>query len=179
MSQRVLANHMRQCKEHHAQHTILPSVNKDGKPAVMQFTNIHHQLRTPFTIYADIESVLAPVQNARPDPSTSSVTTTHHHVACSASYVIVSWDGRFYRDPVLIRASAPDDDVIDEFLTRMQHDVAELKAGLEKEAPMDQMTSGQRAYFNSHDALCHICTKTFKPSEKRVRDHCHVTRSYR
>ena len=178
-SQRVLANHTQQCKEHHAQRTILPSVDKDGKPAVMKYANIHRQLRAPFAIYADFESVLTPVQNVHPDPTTSSTTTIQNHVACSASYVIVSWDGRFYRDPVLIRARTPDDDVVGEFITRMQNDVAELKAGMEKETPMEQLTAGERAYFHSRDALCHICSKSFGSAEKRVRDHCHVTGSYR
>ena len=80
---------------------------------------------------------------------------------------------------MLIRARTPDDDVVGEFLTRMQNDVAELKAGMEKETPMEQLTAEERAYFHSRDALCHICSKSFDSAEKRVRDHCHMTGSYR
>jgi hypothetical protein len=158
---------------------VLPSVTEDGNPATMKFSNIHHQLRAPFTIYADFESVLAPVSSAHPSPSTSSTTPTQQHVVCSASYVIVSWDGRFFRKPVLIRASAPNDDVVGEFLTRMQTDVDALKVALKKEAPMENLMSEQQLYLQSANAVCHICSKSFVQEEKRVRDHCHVTGTYR
>ena len=178
-SQRVLANHSRQCKEHHAQRTVLPSVDKDGQPQVMKFTKTEYQLPTPFTVYADFESVLAPISTASPNPVTSSTTPTQHHRACSASYVIVGVDGRFYREPVLIRATSSDDDVVDQFLTRLQSDVAELKKCLANETPMSPLTLDQQTEFHALDAVCHICSNSFQLEDVRHRDHCHLTGKFR
>ena len=152
-------------------------VDEHGKPEMMKFTKTEFQLPVPFTVYADFESVLAPIQGPHPNPAKSSTTPTQHHRACSASYVIVGVDGRFYREPVLIRATSLDEDVVDQFLTRLQADVAELKKGMRNATPMESFTPEQWRQFYTEP--CHICGNAFTSGEKRHRDHCHLTGVFR
>ena len=73
--------------------------------------NAQHQLPVPFCIYADLESVLAPIYTTTPNPSASSTTPIEKCVVCGAAYKIVSVDDRYYHHTVVLRG----ENVMDEF----------------------------------------------------------------
>ena len=57
-SEEVLKNHMERCKLHEAQRIKLQEAdNKNGRDKV-RFKKAEYQLRLPFVIYADFESLL-------------------------------------------------------------------------------------------------------------------------
>ena len=101
------------------------------------------QLEAAFAVYADFECVLIPIHTAIPDPAKSSTTPLQEHRVCSASYYIACRDDRFYRDPVLIRATTPDDDVVATFRTRLQADVHDLKRIMRVETTMKSLITEQ------------------------------------
>ena len=73
-SEEVLKNHLERCKLHEGQKIKLPKAdNKNGRDKV-QFTKTEYQLRVPFVIYADFESVL-PKQDLCESLSLKSFTT--------------------------------------------------------------------------------------------------------
>ena len=54
----------------------------------------------------------------------------------------------------------------------------EIRNILKKKIPMKQLTQHQEEDFNNAEK-CHICERSFKSNEKRVKDHDHLTGEYR
>ena len=170
----VLQRHQLSCSQHHAQRIEMPKPDEEGNPPTIKFKNIEHQLPAPFTIYADLECILQPYDTASPNPSTSSTTPRNKHIACGAAYYIVSTDKRFHREPTVLRG----ENVMSEFIERLISDVAQLKKYLKNIVKMTPLTAEQRTEFDSA-TTCHICSRVFMESDRRVRDHDHITGAYR
>ena len=170
----VLQRHQLSCSQHHAQRIEMPKADKNGNPPTMRFKNIEHQLPAPFTIYADLECILQPYDTASPTPSSSSTTPLQKHVACGAAYHIVSTDKRFHRKPTVLRG----ENVMTEFVERLLSDVAQLKKYLRNIIKMTPLSAEQRDEFYT-STECHICRQVFKETDRRVRDHDHITGAYR
>lgn len=72
-SNRVLKKHIEYCSIHGAQHTTLPTKDKDD---FLKFSDYAKKLPVPFTIYADFERIVEKPQ----DDVTSSSTDEHQNV---------------------------------------------------------------------------------------------------
>ena len=88
----LLQEHEPHCCQHGAQHIELP--NEDN--ASLYFKDYHKQLKVPFVIYADFESVTAKIDSATPYPTKSSTEKYQHHLPCGFSRSLpshrkVSW----------------------------------------------------------------------------------------
>jgi len=59
--------------------TILPTPDNN----ILKFLNYNKQMRVPFIIYADFESVLKPISTCSPNPADSYIKTIHQHLAHS------------------------------------------------------------------------------------------------
>ncbi|KAG7196406.1 hypothetical protein KM043_000043 [Ampulex compressa] len=135
------------------------------KNKILQFQNHDRSELVPFVIYADLESVLKPMEDER---------IIQEHVAYSIGfYVKCSFDEsrsiyKSYRKMV-------DDDLSPaEWLVKQ---LQALSADLEeryKNAKEMRLTDYE-AYSFFVAKTCHICRKTFKDSDRKVRDHCHLT----
>ena len=89
---------MGRCKLHGAQRIKLPEAdNKKGREKV-KFTKTEYQLRLPFVINADFESVLRKQDSCEPSTSKSFTTQYQQHVPGSCIYVKCS-DGRYFEVP--------------------------------------------------------------------------------
>ncbi|CAB4015283.1 Gastrula zinc finger [Paramuricea clavata] len=82
----LLQEHEPHCCQHGAQRIELP--NEDN--ASLYFKDYHKQLKVPFVIYADFESVTAKIDSVSPNPTKSSTEKYQHHQPCGFSYVVVS-----------------------------------------------------------------------------------------
>jgi hypothetical protein len=71
----LLQEHEPHCCQQGAQRIELP--NEDN--ASLYFKDYHKQLKVPFVIYADFESVTAKIVSAAPDPTKSSTEKYQHH----------------------------------------------------------------------------------------------------
>ena len=79
-SEEVLKNHLEKCKLHGAQRIKFPEPDdKKGRDKV-KFTKTEYQLRLPFLIYADFESVLRKQNSCDPSSAKSFSTQCQHHV---------------------------------------------------------------------------------------------------
>ena len=65
---------------------------------ILQFTNYQKQMKAPFVIYADSESILEKIPTCIPEPGESSTTQTEIHKPCGFSFVAVRSDGEVVKD---------------------------------------------------------------------------------
>ena len=79
-SEEVLKNHLERCKLHAAQRIKLPEADDKKGHDKIKFTKTEYQLRLPFAIYADFESVFHKQDSCEPSSSKSFTTKYQHHV---------------------------------------------------------------------------------------------------
>ena len=60
----------------------------------IRFENHHKQLKAPYIIYADFESIIPKIEGPALDPTKSGTQQTAHHEACGFSYMVVRSDGQ-------------------------------------------------------------------------------------
>ena len=59
----------------------------------LAFQNHHKQLPSPFTIYADFETLTIKIESSELNPMKSNTRKTQQHEACSDCYIVVQCDG--------------------------------------------------------------------------------------
>jgi hypothetical protein len=91
--------------QHGVQRIELPSEDN----ASFYFKDYHKQLKVPFAICADFESITAKIDSDSPKTSTKKY---QHHHPCGFSYVIISEVEQYSRLPVVYRG----EDAVDKFL---------------------------------------------------------------
>ena len=149
------------CKANKAVRIEMPS----WKPYV-EYSNGQYQLKVPFMMYADFESLLV-----KPPEGEEGVVNAREPLGwCVKSEFVhgeVSNPIKLYRGK----------DCIEKFC---QHIVCEAKRLYNSfpEVPMIPMTKKQRRQ-HSRARVCHIWLNQFKPNDMKVRDHCHYTDEYR
>lgn len=164
-------------------YTKLPSTdlitNRLGKNVpqnILKFDNHHKQLKVPFVIYADFETILKPLDVVQPNPEkTFTVTTCEHHPHSFAYFIKCSYDDALSKFEIY-----RGENTIDVFMERLERDVQNLYHDhLKHVVPMKNMTAAEiQNYENS--ISCHICDLPFDgDADSKVRDHCHLTGKYR
>ena len=163
----LLQDHEPHCSLHGPQRMELP----DEENASLYFKDCHKQLKVPFTIYADFESLTAKTDSAQPNPEKSSTEKYQHHQPCGFSYIVISDNEKYSKPPVVYRA----EDAVDKFLECLQEEQKYIQEKLDFIEPMRIERAEEQAF---QDAVkCHICG--FELGADRVRDHCHLTGNYR
>ena len=105
----MLRDHEPHCSQHGAQRIELPS--KDN--ASLYFKDYHKQLKVPFVICADFESITAKIDSVSPNPTKSCTEKYQQYQPCEFSYyIVVSETERYSKLPVVY----PGDDAVDTFL---------------------------------------------------------------
>ena len=75
-------------------------INMPKKGSVLKFKNYRNSEMVPFVIYADIESLLEPIQSCEPNPGSSYTEKFQKHKPISFSYYIKCfYDNLFSREP--------------------------------------------------------------------------------
>ena len=108
------------CSKYGAQKVKLPA-EEDKSMYFKNFTLCH---RVPYTVYADFESFVVPIQKTTGNQSEN----VAHHVPASFCYLIVDWTGKAVNEPVLYRGKH----VIDTFLSMLLADVEGLDTNFNK-----------------------------------------------
>ena len=137
--EQLLEDHKPLCSQHGPQRIELP--NEDDM--FLQFKDFQKQLRVPFVIYADFESLTAKIQSASPDPSKSSTEKFQKHRACGFAYVIVSPKPEYCKPPVVYRGA----DAVDKFLEALQQEEERIHTLVKEIVPM-QLTLPKNKNFN-------------------------------
>ena len=165
-----LENHKEYCGEKESVKINMPPPN-----TFIKFKNFHYSERAPFTIYADFESLLKPLDNCKPDPNKSYTHKYNKHEPVSFVYYIKSFNENVYKSTLrsYIKENEEDPDVIDVFINWLEDDV-KIISELGNE-PM-KITPEEQEQFNQA-TNCWICGKLLNID--RIRDHCHFTGRYR
>ncbi|DAC81320.1 PolB [Mayetiola barley midge adintovirus] len=135
------------------------------------FTEKKKQLKIPFIVYADIESILK-----KPDgkfPKTETTSAYQQHEAFSIGYYFkCGYDEsesyyKSFRGPNCIEWFAEELCTIRDIVEPILKTVVPLT-----------MTDEDEVFFIISDD-CHICGEDYTDEDVRVRDHCHLTGKYR
>ncbi len=155
-----LKDHEENCFAFAAQRTEFP------EDPVVKFKNIQNQVKAPFTIYADFESILK---------HSSDGNKYQEHIACSYAYHIASsipgveFESRLYVG----------EDAVDHFLNSLQDDLNKFIMPL-IERDVDMIWDDDAKEKFELETHCHVCKKELnRLAEPIVRDHCHFTGKFR
>ena len=145
----------------------------------LKFHNSRHQLKVPFIIYADFESLLLPED--APIPHANQVkrrrtTLIDRHVPCAAGIYVVSANAILFPPTY---ESFTGENVVQWFLNRL-FDISENIKTILSDPKRLVMTQADWATFNA-SSFCWICKEAFdlRKPETKVRDHDHLTGQFR
>ena len=157
-SERVLNDHLFYCRGVKGRPARV-EMPKKGENALF-FENYQNQMKKPWVIYADFESIVEKIHGCTPDPGQSSTTETSVHKPCGFCMLAVRSDGET-KGPYLYRG----EDTVRAFLYYLQLLESEIREELLNKAKL-KMTRADWADFNSARD-CHICSKPLIKENER------------
>ncbi|XP_044005508.1 uncharacterized protein LOC122850422 [Aphidius gifuensis] len=141
-----------------------------GCMKILQLTDLD-ELRVPFVVYADLESILEKVTDTSNDLIKKKF--QQKHIPSSiAYYTKCSYDEKL--STFKLERSK---NCIEWFINELQELAHNVDNILDDIKPMN-LTFDEELEFSA-STKCHICTKKFTPEDIKVRDHCHFTGAYR
>jgi hypothetical protein len=175
-SAELLVKHGTDCSLFGIQRVTLP---KHGE--VVEFKNYQKQLKAPFVIYADFESLLEQTAEAVGPYDTRNAYTKKYqkHTPNSFCLYTACINPELNYGPIAYRGV----DCMERFVIELRNEMARIKNFVKNPAPMIITAEQEQEFRNATN--CHICEKPLpercpeKTSNYRVRDHCHVTGNYR
>ena len=164
--QEALDKHKEYGNEYEAVRIELPK-----KGTMLEFKNYHRSEKVPFTIYADFECYIKPMQSCEPNPESSYTKQYQKHEPSSFCYYIKCFDDEIY-GPELV--SYMGEDAAQKFVEMLERDIREITS-----IPEKKMIFGkeEKERFDK-ETKCWICNGEFD-GDVKIRDHCHFTGSYR
>ena len=113
-----LNKHLEFCSNHEAVKIEMPK-----KDSILKFKNYYNSEKVPFMIYADMESLLNPIQSCEPNPQSSYTKKYQKHQPISYSYYIKCFDDNvFTREPRTYTGL----DAMQKFVESLEKDVKEI-----------------------------------------------------
>ncbi|XP_074034146.1 uncharacterized protein [Leptinotarsa decemlineata] len=112
---------------------------------ILKFENFEKQLKVPFVVYADFESILKPVHTNEPNPAHSFTNETYFHEPYAFSYILkCSFDDSISKF-VLYRGA----DAAKVFVSNLEADVTNIyHKYLKNVVPMSPLTAEEENDFN-------------------------------
>lgn len=159
-----LITHSEECKNGNETRIDMP----DATNKWLSFKNFHHQLECPFIIYADIESLLKPV-----DEKIHSKQSYQKHIAFSIGYYF----NFIYDSTQCFYASHTGKDCITWFVQEINR-ISKLVDKFTSVIVPIRMTRDDEQNFEK-STNCFICNKKFLSHEVKVKDHSHFTGIFR
>lgn len=148
---------------------VVPQAPKEDQKWV-DFKDFKNKEKAPFVIYADTECLLVPVE----DDSAKNTQNLQTHVPYSVGYYVKC----SYDDTLSFYKSYTGSDCMQWFVKELQDFAENVETVFLCDLPMNELTPEEMESFYS-STVCHICEKPFTEDDKRVRDHSHLTGSYR
>ena len=147
---------------------------------VVKFKNFKNQLQVPFVIYADIESILKPVDSIKEDVKTQ-IYQNHQvsHIGCK----LVSEFPEILNDEYKEFSGVSCMNEFLDYIFNKKNEILELTNNKNQKVMI--MTDEDKKSYNAA-TKCHICEGVIKYSTRdnqrytnKVRDHCHLTGKFR
>ena len=141
---------------------------------ILKFTDFQKQMKCPFVIYCDFETLNRDVSTCKPNPNKSSNTTTKHLDVSSYGYKRVCTVPHFTKETFIYRGP----DASRHFIQSLIKEAEEIQEILKHIEPL-QMTEDDELDF-ANATHCFICAKPFEKNESnKVIDHDHLSGLYR
>ena len=149
---------------------ILPDENRN----VLRFDSYHKQLKVPYVIYADFETITTKIEGPQINPEQSGTRKTREQEPCGFFYVVVRIDGQT-KSPVSYRG----ENVVEEFFRRTGEEESAIKEELRHPQIKEMKRKDWQAYNRAQD--CHVCGQELDKElgNCRVKDHCHIKGKFR
>ena len=125
------------------------------RKGMFKFTKTECQLRLPFVIYADFETIFKPEPRQNNNKARTKIS---RHAGRSFFTYIVSGDNRFYRAPYTYSGA----DAAETFVDHIIGEVIEFRSILKRVGSMKSLSLAQKQEY-IHARKCHICKKEFNP----------------
>ena len=159
-----LKAHMKYCNTNECILTKMPE-----KGSTTKFKNHWKSEKVPFIIYADMESILKPIEKCDSDPEKKYTQKYQKHEPVSFSYYIKY----SYNDKTFEPRSYRGVNAMEKFVEMLEEDAKTLA-----NIPSANMIFDKKeARMFSKATECWICRGEL--GEDKVRDHCHYTGKYR
>lgn len=137
----------------------------------LKFTDISKQLKVPFVVYADFESILERHYGCQPDPNKSSTIKLAKHVPSGFTYKVVGVSPETTENHVTYRG----EDAVEKFMDHMVKLKEKLVSILRNPKPMNLSDQESESFLKA----THCCICKDQLGNDTVRDHCHVTGKFR
>ena len=157
-SERVLKDHLFYCRGVKGR-PVITEMPKEGDNTLF-FENYQNQMKKPWVIYADFESIVEKIHGCSPDPGQSSTTETSVHKPSGFCMLGVRSDGRT-KSPYLYRG----EDAVQGFLHYLQLMESEIREKLRDKAPLNMTRADWVDFKRARD--CHICSKPLVKENER------------
>ena len=157
-----MKNHLERCKLHGAQRIKFPEADDKKGHEKVKLTKTEYQLRLPFAIYVDLESVLRKEDWCESSSSKSFTTQYQQHIPCGSYIYMKCSDGKSFEPPQVNIG----DDPPEKFLEQILVAATICRQHLASNIPMKRLTQEHcREYNNATNCL--ICAKPFKSTDKK------------
>lgn len=143
------------------------------KTKMLSFKNHRNQLKVPYIIYADIETLLKKPEQKYCESQTT--TAYQQHEVYSIGY--------YYKleprtlNPKVVYKSKRGPNCIEWFVKEMIEIAREVDTLLHQQKPMLFTPDDQNKHESAQE--CYICERPFNENETKDRDHCHFSGCYR
>jgi len=165
-TQDLLDKHEPICGRHRPQKIKLP----DDDHNILSYTDVSKQLKVPFVIYADFESLIVDTDEPKPDNNISFTHKSQHHQPCGFSYTVVSTIDNYCKEPFVYRG----EDAVNKFLTCLFEEEKQIIDIVNNIVPMEISEEEEEEFQNA--VYCHLCNNEL--GSDRVRNHNHLSGKY-
>ena len=155
-------------------------INMPKKGSLLKFTNYRNSEMVPFVIYADMESLLEPIQSCEPNQAKSYTEKFQKHKPISFSYYIKCFDDNlFSREPRTYTGL----DAPQKFVESLEKDIKEIAnipelGRIYKKGDLERYKAATQCWICKGEFNDKPNEKGYKPN-KKVWDHCHFTGRFR
>ena len=171
-SERVLTKHKEVCIEINGEQAIkMPNLGSK-----IEFKNYNKQMQAPFVIYADFEAITEPIRGCNQSNQQSFTEAYQKHTDCGYGYKVVCCYDDKYSKPIKYYRG---EKAVYKFMEAMLAEVKYCRQTIKYKFNKPLVMSPEDEDKFQKATSCHICGKKYKKTDKRVRDHCHVTGEFR
>ena len=157
--------HYKYCIDHEAVKISMPT----EKDKWLQYHDGQKQLKVPFIMYADFESILMPINDSQ---DTNKI---NEHIPCGFG-VYSKFAYGDIQDPLKIYRGK---DCVEKFINHIEKEAKRLYEIFPQQPMIPLAEDEQREHYEATE--CHICLRPFDDpkNNRKVKDHCHYTGKYR
>ena len=154
-STEVRDKHFEYCKDNEAVRIDMP------ENCIIKFKDGSRQLKTPFILYADFESILKPLSGCNGDPKNSYTRQINKHIP-SGFCVYSKFAHGEVEDPLKVYRGQ---DCVEVFCDYIENEVKRLYH-MFPQKKMDPLTKREWEQY-SKATTCHICLEEFSKEDKK------------